>query len=71
VIGVLAIAGCGGDEPDPLADIAALQDAGRFAESIEPLRARIERDPDLAEAHYRLGVALARTGQRSLAVWPL
>ena len=71
VLGLLLFAACGDRQQDPLADIAALQDAGRFPESIAPLRKLIERDSERAEAHYRLGLALLRTGQRSLAVWPL
>ena len=75
--GILAVAlvlgACDGarTRKDPLADIVALQDAGRFDESIEPLRALLARDAGRAEAHYRLGLALVRTGQHSLAVWPL
>ncbi len=71
VLGLLLSVACGDRQQDPLAEIAALQEAGRFQESIEPLRALIARDSDRAEAHYRLGLALLQTGQRSLAVWPL
>src|SRR5690606_13236933 len=56
---------------DRLAEVRALQDAGQFHESIEPLREVLARNPDLPEANYLLGVALVQTGQPSLAVWPL
>lgn len=68
---ILVLAGGGCSREDPLSEIEALQDAGRFDDSIAPLRELLERDPDRAEAHTRLGLALLRTGQRSLAVWPL
>ena len=63
--------GCAGSIEDRLTEVRALQDAGQFNESIEPLRQLLARDPDLAEANYLLGVALVQTGQPSLAVWPL
>jgi len=63
---------CGGSGSQArLDDARALQDAGSFAESIEPLREVLAEQPDLPEANYRLGVALVQTGQASLAVWPL
>jgi len=64
-------AGCTGSVEDRLAEVRALQDAGQFNESVEPLREMLARNPDLAEANYLLGVALVQTGQPSLAVWPL
>ena len=63
--------GCAGSVEDRLTEVRALQDAGQFNESIEPLRQLLARDPELAEANYLLGVALVQTGQPSLAVWPL
>ncbi len=52
-------------------EIRALQDAGSYEESIEPLRAVLSSAPDDAEANYRLGLALARTGRSNQALWPL
>lgn len=62
--------GCSGDE-DRMAEIRALQDAGRFEESIDGLRGVLASIPELSEANYRLGVALVRTGNPSRAVWAL
>src|SRR5262249_18455012 len=62
---------CAGSVEDRLTEVRALQDAGQFNESIDPLRQLLARDPELAEANYLLGVALVQTGQPSLAVWPL
>jgi tetratricopeptide (TPR) repeat protein len=61
---------CGGPS-DPLEPIRALQEANRHQEALEPLRRLIDADPDRPEAHYRLGLALFRTGEAGLAVWPL
>jgi tetratricopeptide (TPR) repeat protein len=52
-------------------EIRALQDAGSYEESIEPLRAILSGAPDDAEANYRLGLALVRTGRSNQALWPL
>ncbi|MDJ0864609.1 MAG: tetratricopeptide repeat protein [Myxococcota bacterium] len=68
---ILLAGGCAGSIEDRLAEARALQDAGQFSESVEPLREILAREPDLAEANYLLGVALVQTGQPSLAVWPL
>jgi tetratricopeptide (TPR) repeat protein len=74
VIGLLLLAstqmGCIGDE-DRLAEIRALQDAGRFEESIDGLREVLAVTPELPEANYRLGVALVRTGNPSRSIWAL
>ena len=42
-------------------------DQGRFAEAIPEYRRALELNRDLADAHYRLGQALARTGQKDKA----
>jgi len=61
--------GCG--PSDPLEAFRQQQAAGDFAATIEPLRElMIERRDDL-EVHYLYGIALARTGQPSLAEWSL
>lgn len=68
---LLLVAGCAGSVEDRIAEVRALQDAGQFNESVEPLRALLQKEPDQPEANYLLGVALVQTGQLSLAVWPL
>ena len=62
---------CAGSVEDRIAEVRALQDAGQFNESVEPLRKLLEKNPDQPEANYLLGVALVQTGQLSLAVFPL
>jgi cellulose synthase operon protein C len=62
--------GCGSVE-SRLAEVRALQDAGEFSSSIEPLREILGKDPDHAEANFLLGVALVQTMQPSVAIWPL
>jgi len=62
--------GCGAEE-DRLAKIRALQNIRRFDESIAELREVLAETPELPEANYRLGVALARTGNPSRSVWAL
>jgi tetratricopeptide (TPR) repeat protein len=52
-------------------EVRALQDAGQFAESIGVLRDLLDQAPDGAEANYRLGLALAKTGEPIRAAWPL
>jgi tetratricopeptide (TPR) repeat protein len=71
IAAALLLAGCAGTIEDRLAEVRALQDAGQFSESVEPLRELLAKNPDQAEANYLLGVALVQTGQPSLAVWPL
>ena len=70
-LSTLALA-CGpGDIESRLAEPRALQAAGQFSESVEPLREILATSPDHPEANYLLGVALVSTGQPSLAVWSL
>ncbi len=63
VVGLLVLvseqSGCGTDD-DRMAEIRALQNAGRFEDSIDDLRGVLAVTPELPEANYRLGVALAR-----------
>ncbi len=54
-----------------LGEIRSFQQTGRFAETIEPLRARLEEAPDDSELNHLYGVALLQTGQATLAIWPL
>ncbi len=74
VLGLLVLvsaqSGCSADD-DRMAEIRALQDAGRFADSIDELRGVLAKTPEFPEANYRLGVALARTGNPSRSVWAL
>jgi tetratricopeptide (TPR) repeat protein len=54
-----------------MTEIRALQDVGQFDASIAELEEVLAREPALAEANYRLGLALVQTGEPSRAVWPL
>ena len=68
---VALLVACGGDVESRMAEVRALQDVGQFDASIEELREILAITPDLAEANYRLGMALVQTGEPSRAVWPL
>jgi tetratricopeptide (TPR) repeat protein len=67
---ISAQSGCGADD-DRMAEIRALQNAGRFEDSIDELRGVLAETPEFSEANYRLGVALTRTGNPSRSVWAL
>jgi tetratricopeptide (TPR) repeat protein len=56
---------------DPLAAAHRLHAEGRFEETVDPLRAVLDEDPDNHEASLLLGVALLRGGSAGMAVWPL
>ena len=64
-----SLGGCSGSSDADQA--AALQKAGQFEQSLEPLRRALEKDPDNRELHYRKGVALAQMGRPTEAVWSL
>jgi len=66
-----ALLACTGSLDSKLAEVRQLHGAGDFAGSIEPLRAILSRDPNLAEANYLLGIALVQTGKPVLATVPL
>jgi tetratricopeptide (TPR) repeat protein len=68
---LLALGACRGSGEARLEEVRALQDAGLYAETVEPLRELVAENPEQPEANYRLGMALLRTGQASRAVWPL
>lgn len=70
LLAVLSLA-CEASLDDRLTEIRALQDAGQFRESIEPLRAILQESPDNAQANHLLGLALFQTGEPSVAVYPL
>jgi tetratricopeptide (TPR) repeat protein len=67
---VLVAIACG-SPGDPLDSLREAQAAGRFAETIEPLRQLVDEDPSRIEAQLLLGRALLRTGETGLAAWPL
>jgi tetratricopeptide (TPR) repeat protein len=70
--GIAAVsAGCPTQPEDPLVEIRELHRRGQFAESVARLRALADEDPDRPEVNYLLGAALLRTGEASLALWPL
>lgn len=52
-------------------DVRTYQADGRFAATIEPLRALLEESPDDPELNHLYGVALLETGKAALAIWPL
>ncbi len=66
----LMIAACGPSQPT-LEEIEALQAAGRWGETIEPLRAMIDAGNREPRVFLRYGAALSRTGAHSQALWPL
>jgi tetratricopeptide (TPR) repeat protein len=63
------ISACG--PSDPLAPIRELQANDQYAQTLEPLRALLDENPDQPEASLLLGKALMRTGDSSSAIWPL
>ncbi len=63
------LAGCG--PGDPLEEIRELHAAGRFEESLEPLRNLLATRSDDPELHYLYGLALSLSGKPGLALWPL
>jgi tetratricopeptide (TPR) repeat protein len=65
----LLLVGCG--PADPVAEIREFHAAGRFEESLEPLRDLLEDRGEDPEVHYLYGLALALSGRPSLALWPL
>jgi tetratricopeptide (TPR) repeat protein len=69
LLATLLVVGCTGKN-----DVEAareLQAAGRFEESLEPVRRGLESSPDDSELHYMNGLALVRTGRFTQAVWSL
>jgi tetratricopeptide (TPR) repeat protein len=69
---LVALVWAGGCSPEvQLDDLRSFQRSGRFAETIGPLRDRLDEAPDDSELNHLYGVALLRTGQSSLAIWPL
>jgi tetratricopeptide (TPR) repeat protein len=60
-----------GQPQDPLIEIRKLHRNGRFAQTVDRLRVLVDQDPLRVDANLLLGVALLRTGEAGLAVWPL
>src|SRR5262249_54441561 len=61
--------GCGGVE-SRMASVRTLQEQGQFEASIGELDQVLARDPEHAEANYRLRLALVQTGEPPRALWP-
>lgn len=69
--GALLLSACQGSVEDRLAEIRALQEAGQFKESVEPLTALLKDAPESVDANYLLGIALMQTSEPSRAIYPL
>src|SRR5262245_1917567 len=69
-LAVAALA-CGPDREARLGEIRGLQQAEKFAPTIEPLRELLAATPDDPELNHLYGVALLRTRQPELAIWSL
>lgn len=69
IVGLALCAACGGS--DSLEEIRERQSRGDFRSTVEPLRELLETHPSNSEVHLLYGLALARTGQGSLALWSL
>ncbi|MFP8876695.1 MAG: tetratricopeptide repeat protein, partial [Myxococcota bacterium] len=54
-----------------LARARALQEEGKFADSLPELRRALARDPGSSEARFRFGLAMLRSGEPFRALWPL
>jgi len=69
---LFALALAGGCSPEAqLDDLRSFQQSGRFAETIAPLRERLDENPDDPELNHLYGLALLQTNQSALAIWPL
>ncbi len=66
---LLIAAGC--EEAPTLEQIKAVQNAGRAAQTLEPLREMIDGGERSAEVFYLYGVALSANGEFNGAMWPL
>lgn len=68
VLALIAVPGCA---RDPIAEIRAMHERGRFEASLEPLERLLETRRDDAEVQYLYGLANLQSGRFSLALWPL
>lgn len=66
----LLAVGCGSDEPT-LEQIKVAQNRGAAAQTVAPLRKRIDAGERSSEILYLYGVALSAAGERDAAMWPL
>lgn len=64
-------AACRPDPEDLRSQARELQEAGRFAASLEPLAALLEQERHDRDANFLYGLALVRSGRFSEAVWSL
>ena len=74
VVGVLAVwlcTACGTGSVATIEEIRDLQEGGRFDDTLEPLRAMLDEDPNQPEVNFLFGRALLRVGEPGLAVWSL
>jgi Flp pilus assembly protein TadD len=65
------VAACGFDPEPRIEEIQRLQEGGEPVATLAPLRALLEKTPDDPELNHLYGVALLRTRQPELAIWPL
>ncbi|HXV36822.1 MAG TPA: tetratricopeptide repeat protein [Myxococcota bacterium] len=70
LLALLALA-CSREPEDPLVEIRQLHEQQRYAETVDPLRIIVDKDPSRLEAQFLLGSALLFSGNGGLAVWPL
>ncbi len=68
LIALAGAIGCQDSTDSRLQELQSMQQAGAFAETIEPLREILAEQPDNADANYLLGSALIQTGRASQAV---
>ena len=66
-IAIAGLVACSGSPDRQLAEVRDLQGTGDFHASIAPLRTVLQRDPNMSEANYLLGIALVQTGKPVLA----
>ena len=52
-------------------DVRSLQAQGRYADTLEALRAMMETTPDDPEVNFLYGRALSRTSSSPIAIWSL
>jgi len=72
VVAIVAFAQVGGCRPElQIEDLRSFQESGRFAETIDPLRERLDEAPDDPELNHLYGLALLRMDRSALAIWPL
>src|SRR5262245_28234395 len=67
----LPVLACGMSREERLEQIRGLQEEGQYPATVAPLRDLLERTPDDPELNHLYGVALLRTRQPELAIWPL